>query len=319
VTAPKEQAVLAALLLEANNVVSADGLSSRIWDNRPPAAADSTLHAYIYRLRRRLRPVPGCRLHTTPAGYSIEIVPAEIDLFVFRGEVDRARNQARVGELRESISSYRTAQGLWHGEPMAGIPGTHFQQEARFLMIERLCAYEELLATELYAGHHHSILPELFRLVAAYPFRENLIAQLIVALYRAGRQAEALRVFWDTRSRLREDLGIEPGPELQRLQQAILSHQPVDVPSPLPNDHLTICQWSDCAAKNSVEGVRTVRSTAAIDPHRTHLDGAAGWHGPWSPARASQEVGGHPVAARLGVFEHDRPAAAGIGPAHDLL
>src|SRR6266566_301094 len=228
ITAPKQQAVLATLLLEANSVVSADSLASRVWDGEHPRAVHSTLQAYIYRLRRLLEPISGAQLRSASAGYSIDVCCSNIDLYSFRSEAGSAREAACNGNLAKAASSFRGALRMWRGEALTGVPGIYFQQESRFLEIERLSVYEELLAAEVSAGNQLRVLPELFRLVTVYPFRETLVALLMRALYGSGRQAEALEAYTVARTKLREELGIEPGIELQAIQKDVLVRAPLD-------------------------------------------------------------------------------------------
>lgn len=229
VTAPKQQAALAALLLSANCAVSADEMVEHLWSGQPPAAARSTLQAYIHRLRQLLSGMPGeVRLSTSTAGYTLELGSARLDLRIFHERVGEARHLAAAGDLSDAAVLLRGALSLWRGAALAGVPGDFIQEEARFLDAERIAAHEELLHLEMRVGNHQRIIPELIKLCNAHPFREAITAQLMVCLYRCGRQAEALRTFSQSRKRLREELGIEPGVDLQELQKAILTRVPVD-------------------------------------------------------------------------------------------
>jgi DNA-binding SARP family transcriptional activator len=236
ITAPKQRAVLATLLLEANHEVFVDHLTRYVWDGNPPAAAHTTLQSYIYRLRQLMRPMSGVRLCTGPAGYTLEVDESGTDLGSFRRHVAEARAAAAHGDAAGSAARLREALALWTGNALSGVPGKFFQQEARFLESERIAVYEELFATEIELGRSRNIIPELLKLVAAYPFHESFRAQLMLALYRSGRQAEALQNFTLIRRKLYDELGIEPGAELRELQKVILEQ--------VPSERIRLLSWS---------------------------------------------------------------------------
>jgi DNA-binding SARP family transcriptional activator len=226
ITAPKQRAVLATLLIDANNDVPIDRLTQYVWDGQPPVAAQTTLQSYIYRLRQLLRPMIGVGLQTSPASYMLHVDPGKTDVWSFKNLVADGRDQALRGDLQDSVRSLRTALSLWRGDALAGVPGEFIQREARFLEDERIAAYEDLFSAEIALGNHRTIIPELRKVVSSYPFHETLRAQLMLALYRAGRQAEALQAYGLIRRKLRDDVGIEPGPELQELHRSILEQVP---------------------------------------------------------------------------------------------
>jgi len=240
ITAPKQRAVLVALLLEANNDVPVDRLARYVWDGRPPAAAQTTLQSYIYRVRQLLRPMANVELQTGPASYLLQVDPAQTDVWSFRQRVEDARDQALDGNLRKSTRSVRDALGLWRGSALAGMSGKLIKQEARCLEDERIAAYEDLFSAEIALGNHRAIVPELRRTVSLHHFHETLWAQLMLALYHSGRQAEALHAYAVIRRKLREDLGIEVGSELQAVQRAILEQVPaatITLPSSVARPH----------------------------------------------------------------------------------
>ncbi|MFI0373196.1 BTAD domain-containing putative transcriptional regulator [Actinomadura sp. 1N219] len=226
-TPPKQRAILAALLLDVNHEVPISRLSRFIWDDRPPATAQTTLQSYIYRLRQFLRPL-AVELKTSNDCYVLEVRPAEIDLWHFRQRVREAREKTHDGRLDESVAEYRSALALWRGGALSAIPGELVRQEARLLEAERIAAYEELFTAEIRLGNHRQIIPELQKVVTAHPFHESLTALLMLALYSSARQAEALQHYRQVRRRLRDDLGIEPGQELQELHQSVLEQQPAE-------------------------------------------------------------------------------------------
>ncbi|GAA3200001.1 BTAD domain-containing putative transcriptional regulator [Dactylosporangium siamense] len=226
ISAPKQRAVLATLLLGANNEVPVGRLIRYVWDGRPPATAQTTLQSYIYRLRQLLRPFPQVQLRTNIDSYMLEVAEAETDLWTFRGLVDQARADAALGQWAESVARLRDAVAIWRGNSLTGVPGEALRQEGRVLDGERTSAYEELFDAEILLGNTRQIVPELQRVASEYPFHEAFHAQLMLALYASGRQAEALQSFAAIRQRLRTRLGIEPGPALQHLHQSILRQIP---------------------------------------------------------------------------------------------
>jgi DNA-binding SARP family transcriptional activator len=226
ITASKQRAVLAALLLGANNEVPLAQLIRFAWDRRPPATAQTTLQSYIYRLRQLLRPLPGVALRTNIDSYVLDINREDTDLWYFRGQVEEARSLARLGKLDDSAQYLRRAISVWRGGALSGIPGETVAQEARVIDGERVAAYEELFDTEIVLGRARQIIPELHKVVSGHQYHEVFRAQLMLALYASGRQAEALQNYAIVRLRLREALGIEPGPELQQLHRSILSQVP---------------------------------------------------------------------------------------------
>lgn len=228
VTAPKQRAVLTALLLDANNEVPIDRLTRFAWDGHPPITAQTTIQSYVYRLRQLLRPLAGVELKTSSDCYLLHIDPPDIDLWHFRKLTADARDKATLGDPTGAVTHLRQALTLWRGNALANVPGEAIQQEARFLEGERIAAYEELFSTEISLGNHRQIVPELQKAVSGYQFHEALRAQLMLALYASGRQAEALQHYALIRRKLRDDLGIDPGQELQELHKAILEQIPAN-------------------------------------------------------------------------------------------
>jgi DNA-binding SARP family transcriptional activator len=218
-TGQKQRALLAVLLLRANDVVPTDRLVELLWGDEPPRTASTSLQNFVSQLRKAL----GAEvLETRAPGYRLRIEPEQLDISRFERLVRRAR-QANLAERSQLL---REALGLWRGEPLADFAYEPFaQNEIRRLEELRLAATEERIATELELEQHVELVPELEALVADYPQRERLRGQLMLALYRGGRQAEALEAYHDARRELVEGLGIEPSPELQRLHGAILRQE----------------------------------------------------------------------------------------------
>lgn len=212
----KQRAVLAILLLDAGRVVSTDRLIDLIWGERPPATAVASLQNFVSQLRKTLG---ASVVQTTPPGYRLDITPEQLDLERFRRTVDGAKAKApeeRADELRRALE-------LWRGPALADLAFESFaEHEASRLEELRLAALEDRIAADLECGRHAELVGELESLVRDHPLRERLQGHLMLALYRSGRQAEALTVYQDTRRRLVDELGIEPGAALQQLHSAIL-------------------------------------------------------------------------------------------------
>jgi DNA-binding SARP family transcriptional activator len=227
VTLPaKERVLFAALLLRSRQVVPVQTLIDALWDVTPPAGARNTVQGHVNRLRRRLGSAAE-RVITTGQGYLADVSPDELDLDRFTQLHDRARAEARSGNW-ESVSGL-LAEGLtiWRGEPLADIPSTVLQRtEAARLVEMRVQAVELRIAAELECGRHGGVTAELMRLVAAQPLQERFWAQLMLALYRSGRQGEALSAYQQAREVLRSELGVDPGSELVGLHRQILAADP---------------------------------------------------------------------------------------------
>jgi DNA-binding SARP family transcriptional activator len=165
-------------------------------------------------------------LVTRSTSYILQVEPAKTDVWYFKEQVNDARERAREGNLNESVLSLRSGLSVWRGKPLTGVSGDYFQRERQFLEDEWIVAQEELFNAEMALGKHRAILPELQKLASVHQFHETLRAQLMLALYRSGRQVDALQAYLLIQRQLREDLGIEPGLELQRLYKAILEQVP---------------------------------------------------------------------------------------------
>jgi DNA-binding SARP family transcriptional activator/pimeloyl-ACP methyl ester carboxylesterase len=235
--AAKERTLLATLALRPEAVVGPDALIDALWGDSPPASARKTLQTYVSNIRRELGPEV---IATTASGYRLCVAAGDVDVGRFRGLV-RAAEEARArGAEPEAREHLREAVALWRGDPFpAAGPRSGLAAEAVRLREEYLTALEARLAADLAAGCDGELVAELETLVREHPFRERLWGHLMVALYRTGRQADALAAYQRARARLGEELGLEPGGELRRLEQAILDHDPsLDGPAtPPPLDH----------------------------------------------------------------------------------
>jgi DNA-binding SARP family transcriptional activator len=205
--------VLALLLTRANEVVAADTLIEALWSGEPPRTATNTLQHYVSQLRKA---IGADRIVTRAPGYLVRVDPGELDLERFQRLVEEGGAEA-----------LRSALGLWRGPALADFTYEPFVQ-AEVVRLEelRLTALEERIDADLALGHHNALVGELEACVAAHPLRERLRGQLMLALYRSGRQAEALEAYQRVRRTLVDELGIEPGPALQRLERAILRQDP---------------------------------------------------------------------------------------------
>jgi predicted ATPase/DNA-binding SARP family transcriptional activator len=218
----KERALLADLLLHAGQVVPADRLVDDLWGDRPPGKPANTLQGRVSALRRALGQAAGL-LATRPPGYRLEVDPERVDAARFQRLVATAHVVAAANPA-EAARLLGEALGLWRGPALAEFADQAWAQaEAARLEELRRAAVEELAELRLAAGGHAELVGELEALVAAEPLRERRRGQLMLALYRSGRQADALRVYQETRAVLADELGIDPSPALQRLQQAILT------------------------------------------------------------------------------------------------
>lgn len=227
-TARRERVVLAALLLEADRVVPVERLIDTIWSDRPPRSTREQVHAAMWRLRRRLAGAGGAGevIATDPAGYRMRVDPQQVDVHRFRALATAARAAAAEGRWSDARDSYRAAAALWRGPALAGLDSELLRQQADALEAERVEAREECLELELALGGSRELVGDLTELVRENPYRERLHVALMRALYRAGRPADALAAFRHVDRLLREELGTEPGEELQRLHQAILGGYP---------------------------------------------------------------------------------------------
>ena len=223
--APKQRALLATLLLaHGEGVVSAERLIDAIWGDEPPATASKALQVHVSQLRRVLG--AGQPIVTRPTGYAVRLASGQLDLERFRTLVADAR-RARAGDAEAAAAILREALALFRGAPLADVPlqgASTFERER--LEGLRLQVLEERLEIDLERGAHAAVGEELRALAAEHPYRERVHGQYMLALYRSGRQADALEAYRRIHRSLVDDLGLEPGRELQPLEAAILAHDP---------------------------------------------------------------------------------------------
>src|SRR5918996_6239559 len=220
--AGRQRALLALLLLRANELVASDRLVDELWGESPPSTAHKMLHNQVSGLRQALG--RNGRLETHGSAYRLNVNPGERD--VDRFEELLASGRAKIeADPAVAAEKLRQALDLWRGPPLSDLPYERFAQtEVARLEERRWAAFEARVEAELALGRHADLISELEAAVAEQPLREHLHGQLMLALYRCGRQAEALEAYREARRTLVEEIGVEPGPELRRLHEAILAH-----------------------------------------------------------------------------------------------
>ncbi len=224
----KPRAVAAVLLIHRNTIVPTDQLIAAVWNDQPPASAESSLQVAVSSLRRSIRATDAADpITTTPPGYRLHTPPGTVDLDDFLRVRAAARTAQTADDPVTAGARYREALELWKGDPLADLRGLRFADEfATAWNEERLLALQDRINCDLRCGHHEQTIPELISLTNSHPLRETLWAQLITALNRSGRQADALDAARRLRTLLAEELGIDPSPDLQALEQRVLRQQP---------------------------------------------------------------------------------------------
>ncbi|MEV4220403.1 BTAD domain-containing putative transcriptional regulator [Nonomuraea sp. NPDC049725] len=289
----KQRALVAMLALEPGRVVSLDRLIDELWTGEPPAGATRTLQAYIAHLRRILEPGRAARtpprvLLTREPGYLLAVAPGQVDLGRFVSYAEEGRLALARGEHQEAISALDHAMALWTGDPLGEFAGQEFARPTVARLAEvRTAALEDRFDARLALGEAASLVPGLHDLVEAHPYRERGWALLALALYRSGRQADALAALRRVRDRLSEDLGLDPGPELRALEQAVLGQtaelrpatpapEPPAPPTPAPatttligrSDQLAVLEHRFAETRAGRGGVVLVTGEAGIGKSR---------------------------------------------------
>ncbi|MFG3116752.1 BTAD domain-containing putative transcriptional regulator [Streptomyces sp. NPDC048197] len=228
---PRRRAVAAVLLLHANRLVGRERLIQAVWGDPAPAYAVNQLQKYVSGLRRELDPERRPRsasetLRWSDGGYSLSVAPEGLDLETFRERVARGRAARAEGDLVRATTCLHEALELWRGPALANVSGLYLDGERDRLTEWRATVLEERINADLELGRESEVVAELTGLVAEFPLRERLGAQLMVALYRCGQQAEALATYDKVRRTLRDDLGVDPGPEIQKVHARILRSDP---------------------------------------------------------------------------------------------
>ncbi|MEU4746254.1 BTAD domain-containing putative transcriptional regulator, partial [Actinosynnema sp. NPDC023658] len=306
IKAPKQRVLLASLLLRANFLVRSEELITHLWEDRPPVDGRAALQVHVARLRRFLDGVQDGReavISTLPGGYLIEVGPDRLDVSRFQRLAKQAVAARNDDDVVAESALLQKALALWRGPALADVPSFPLQQDQAPVLVEqRLRLAERWFEIELLLGHHADVIGALRELSAEHPLRERLWAQLMIALYRCERQAEALQAYRTIARLLSDELGIDPGEQLSRLHQAILSGDPALTAAP------------------RAEG-RAVESPSSGSPPRaagTEPAGEVGGvkSGPWVvqcqlPSDAEDLVGRSEVIARmLEVLKPSTPGTA---------
>jgi YVTN family beta-propeller protein len=268
VGSPKERALLAVLLLHAGAVVSRERLIDELWGESPPPTAAKALNVHVSQLRKTLARSGHDPVVTRPPGYALKVEPERLDAGRFERLVAAARDRVAAGDLQSASGLLREAAALWRGPALDGVGlGAAARSDAGRLEELRLTAQMDRIDCELALGLHEQLIAELDALVVQHPLRERLRGQLMLALYRCGRQADALRCYREARATLVGELGIEPSQPLQRLEKAILNQEPsLEAPTGISGaDHPS----SDRTGRESQLLLRRwLSSVSAIGSHR---------------------------------------------------
>lgn len=233
-TAAKPRKVLCLLAVNANQVVSVNSLIEELWDGKPPRSAMTTLQTYILHLRNRIAATaprsddPSQKaknvLVTRLGGYSLDVENGNIDIWKYKDLEASGHRAIDSGDYERATDCFRSALDLWRGPALVDVePGPRLEVEIVRLEESRLSLLAQAVDAELHMGHHHRLLGELAALATEYPMHEHLQAQYMLALYRSGRRHRALEVYSRLRVVLNEELGLEPSPDLEWLQHAILN------------------------------------------------------------------------------------------------
>ncbi|GII54193.1 hypothetical protein Pth03_25820 [Planotetraspora thailandica] len=230
---PQQRAILGILLLQTGAAASPDQLISAIWGAAAPPAAVGMVRSYVSRLRRVLDPGhPAAVIESAGGGYVLRT--GDLDLTEFQRRLGVAREARRAGDAPAAASALRSALGLWHGTPLAGVNGEYAEFERTRLAQLRLTAIEDLAAADVDSGRHAEAAAELAEVIAEHPLRERPYELLMLALYRSGRQAEALAAFGRAQRLLADELGLDPGPDLREMQRRILASDPALIGPAVP-------------------------------------------------------------------------------------
>ena len=236
----KQRALLALLLLHANETLPVERLIDELWGEHPPTAAVKTLQVHVSRLRKALDAGAGsgggAAIVTREHGYQLRLDPDRLDAHQFERLVAEGRREFATGDPKRAAAAFEAALSLWRGAPLAGLGQEAFvPREAARLEDLRLAALEDLNEAKLALGQHSELIGELEALIGEHPYRERLRAQLMLAMYRCERQADALQSYQNARRTLVEELGIEPGERLRELERAVLAQDPaLAAPAALP-------------------------------------------------------------------------------------
>ena len=309
----KERALLVLLLLNANKVVSRDRLIDALWGEQPPDTAPTALHGLVSQLRRHLGSDADedrqSIVVTRPPGYLLQIAEEELDVGLFKRLVEQGQDALSNGSTENAADALREALALWRGPALDGLAYEDFAQaDVARLEEERIAATEDRIEADLAVGRHHQLASELSELVAQNPFRERLRAQLMLALYRCGRQADALHMYRVGHEFARRELGIGPGPRLRELEQAILRQDPAIGPAPRARLTPRRMQWRVVLAGTLVVAASGVAALVAFGGPDTPRTVAVIPH-----SVAVVDVARNTVVADIPVGGYPGPVAVGAG------
>jgi DNA-binding SARP family transcriptional activator/tetratricopeptide (TPR) repeat protein len=325
---PRQQAVLGILAMRANRVISRGELVDAVWGQDPPVSAEGGIYTYVAGLRRVIEPNrslrgPGRVLVSSGAGYVLHLVPGQPDAVAFEQNLGRSRQMRKAGDPDGAVNALNSALSLWRGAAFAGVPGPFAETERVRLGELRSAAAEERADVLLSLGRHEEVVPDLTAMVTDHPLRERMRGLLMIALYRCGRHADALRVFQEGRRVLAEELGIDPGGDLSRIHQQVLTMDPALA---APDGPLALTLRDDTAPVPD-DGQRRLRPGAPEPrvtpvPAQLPLDapGFSGRHDELSMLRAmlpAHPAGAQPPSPGEASPEHPRPEHAGpeqVGP-----
>jgi DNA-binding SARP family transcriptional activator len=312
---PRQRALLGLLLCHANRVVSRDQLIEELLGDQPPAAADRMLRVQVSRLRKALGDGNGNgepRLLARPPGYLLRVEDGELDLHAFEQQVAAGRQALEDGDPARAARLLREAEAWWRGRPLADLEFESIARlEVRRLETLRLQVVEDRIDAELAAGRHAPVCPELEQLVAEHPMRERLRGQLMIAPYRCGRQADALQTYRAGRSLLVEELAVEPGPQLRKLQLAVLEQ---DAALDLRQADLRLLRPRQRCRHHRRQRILRPRRGPADRPGRRRASHRPGRRGrPVGPARPPAHRPGH-----LGSHRHRERARLPVQPGAQL-
>jgi DNA-binding SARP family transcriptional activator len=254
----KPRALLVALLLDAGRMVPADRLIGALWGAAAPATAKASLHNHVHALRRALGDIGGHLIRTAVSGYSIDVVPGDVDVQVFENRLHMGRATHRAGDWALASAELTAALKLWRGEPLPDLRDSALVVDATTRWSEqRVQALEWRIDSDLHLGNHDDVVAELSELVRAHPLRESMAGLLMLAYHRSGRQAEALAVYRRTRDVLIDELGAEPGSQIQELNQRILAGDPTLLPTTAsaPRQGASSGPWT-CADSSATSSTR---------------------------------------------------------------
>ncbi|MGP3959928.1 AfsR/SARP family transcriptional regulator [Nonomuraea sp. 3N208] len=297
---PLQRSILGMLLLREGRAVTPNEMIDAVWGEDAPPRALGALRTYVSRLRTVLEPERPARsrpelLTSIGRGYALRLPEDGLDLTRFERGIAGAETARKSGRLAEAADGLRAALALFEGEPLAGAVGPYAEHQRDRLIERRISVVETLMDMDLELGNHAKIVSELIALTADHPLRERLRAQLMLALYRCGRQGDALNVFTETREALIDELGIEPGPELTALHQRILAADPALAAAPVPAEAPQRRQQGEPAAEEE-------------PPHAHELPRPA-----QLPAAVNDFTGRRELAGRLrSLLSAQSPSAEGV-------